>query len=223
MSLATYTLSQVRGKVRTRLDDNTFDATVIDEAINNYLNDFLSAHDFVFMEKTANPNLTLAPNAYTIPEPSDYFKLRSMRIVLPVNYQVDMTKKFLKYGDFNQQYRYPAGSPTSPPEAWTEYSQQFIFNSPADTTYTFVLDYMKTPSVLVNDADVLPIPNEFIECVVDGATYRIQKRDDDFDIATKEVQFLTPREVHFIMRYGSGRSQGSPRRMSGGLRTRRGW
>lgn len=220
--LATYTLSQIRAKVRTRLDDVSFDGNVIDEAINNYISDITNSHNFVFMEATATPPvLTIGSNTLSLP--SDYLQMKGFRLVSPLNYFSDFTDKYLPYNDFYRAYPVPSSNTPTSPNAWTEYAQQVVFNVPADIAYTFAIDYVKSPALLVLDADVCVIPNEFIECVVDGATYRIQKRDDDYDTAGAEKSFLTPKEIQLIKRYGSGRTHGRGVVMSPSLRQRIQW
>jgi hypothetical protein len=215
---ATTTLSQVRKLIRDRLDDQTFDGGVIDRAVNNYVQSITGAHDFVFMETTMSPP-TITLGNYTITLPSDYQKMKSFRLTAPSNYLANLEDAYMNYKDFYRMYPSPLANPNGTPITYTEYGQQFIFSQPADQTYTYAMDYIKAPVLLVLDTDIVPIPNEFIECVVSGAVYRIQNRDDDYDLGGNEANFLTPLERSLIQRYASGRQQFG-RRMSGGLTSR---
>lgn len=220
--IATTTLTQIRTKVRTRLDDDSFEGNVIDEAVNNYIFDITGGHNFVFLEATATPP-TVAPGSNTLTLPSDFQNMRRLAITAPSNYLGDLSDSYVLYNDFYRQYPDPTQLTRGTPSAFTEYGGKFVFNVPADVTYTFALDYMNAPALLVSDSAICIIPDEFIECVVDGATYRIQKRDDDYDLATEEKTFLTPKEIQLIKRYGSGRSNGRGRRMTGSLQARTRW
>jgi len=216
---ATTTLAQIRQLVRDRLDDSTFDGGIIDRNINNYIFAITGMHDFVFLETSATPP-TITSGNNTINLPTDYQHMNSLRLTAPSNYITDLKDNYVSRNDFDRQYPSPLSNPAGTPVWWKEYAQQLVFNQPADQTYTYALDYQKAPSLLVSDSDVCVIPNEFIECVVSGTTFRLQNRDDDYDLGSNEHAELTPLEIALIKRYGSGRNAGKGARMSGGLVTR---
>ena len=216
---ATTTLAQVRSIIRDRLDDQTFDGGIIDRNVNNYIFAITGAHDFVFLEASATPpTITVGNN--TIALPLDYQHMNSLRMTAPSNYVTDLKDYYMNRNDFDRLTPSPTANPAGAPQYWKEYAQTIVFNQPADQTYTYALDYQKAPALLVNDSDVVCIPNEFIECVVSGAVYRIQNRDDDYDLGMDEDSTLTPLEISLIKRYGSGRNAGKGSRMGGGLYTR---
>lgn len=209
-------LSDIRGRVRLRLDDSSFESTAIDRAINDYQRELTNKHQFTFMETYQDK--TFASSGNTIDLPADCQRLLGLLNRTGSPYYYNFTKRYLDYNEFVEWYPAADLLPATPPSKWTLYAGQIRWSAPADQNYTFRLEYLKSCPLLSNDTDVSVIPDEFSEILVEGALVRLQKRDDNYDLASDEVPYLGLMENQIVERYGRGQMIRGPRRMMNPLR-----
>lgn len=199
-----YNLASVRANVRDRLDDEDFEQTYLDRAINYAQWEITNKHHLSIME--ASTNLSVISNDIDTPVPTDYHKALYLRITSPANNRVDITDMYMDYGDFVTQYIDPSVNEQGMPYRWSEYGRRFKYAQPADQAYTLKLDYLRKSPMLDDDADVPDIPEEFQELLELGAYMRIAKREDDYDVKRQEEVDYARLLTDFIHVYG--RKQG---------------
>lgn len=207
----TTTLSNIRSRVRLRLDDDSFEATAIDRAINDYQSDLTNRHEFTFMETLST--LALGQDAYTMSLPNDCQRLLALILIDPIVYRANYTNKYIDYNNFVDIYPTPDLTSSNIPNQWTIFAQQVRWSAPANAEYSFRIEYLKAAIPLTTDDSVTIIPDEFCEILVEGALVRLQKRDDDYDLANNERGDLLSMETALIGRYARGQTRRGPRRM----------
>lgn len=213
----TTTLAQLRSRIRDRFDDDSYDAGVIDQAINDFQRELFNSRSFRFMEKTDN-TLTLSAGNNTVSLPADCQQILSFVVRTPTNYQMNLTSKYVHYNEFVDTYIAPDLEPQGPVSFWTDFANGIVFSNPADQTVTFGLGYLKTVPTLTADADISVVPDEFSEIVVVGASTRIIRREDDYDILSDENGEVFRLLTAMLARYGRGRLVKGPFRMASAFR-----
>lgn len=199
-----YNLSTVRTNVRNRLDDEDFEQTYLDRAINYAQWEITNKHHLSIMETSTNLSVVL--NDIETPVPADYHKTLYLRVTSPTGMRTDITDRYMDYGDFVTQYIDASANPKGMPYNWSEYGRKFKYAQPADQAYTLKLDFLRKSPLLDDDADVPDIPEEFQELLELGAYMRIAKREDDYDVKSAEWQDYRNLLTDFIHVYG--RNQG---------------
>lgn len=192
-----YTLVGLRERVRIdKLDDEEFDAGVIDNFINDTQRDIFNQYELPFQEKIFQG--TVSAGSVMVQLPSDLAQLQSQTLSGITGFST-MKKK---WRDFFDLYPDNTGEAAAAPSAWTLYAGNFIFNCPVDQDYTLTLYYIRKPVLLAEDNDVPEIPEEFSELLVLGAYIRVLKRNEDFDQADY-VQVEYDRQLDLLVsRYG---------------------
>lgn len=182
-----YNLAGIRNRViNDKLDDTSYDPTIVDNFINDAQRAIFNSFELPFMEKTFVG--TLPAGEYIFEFPADYQVAQSMVLRTPELQNIDLSDRYIPFRDFNSRYPAPSLSTAGRPLLWTTYGDKLYFGQPTDGIYTLSLFYLKTPKVLAADADVPEIPPEFEEALVLGAYYRVLKRNEDFDLAAAVEQ-----------------------------------
>jgi hypothetical protein len=206
-----YDLSVVRENVRNKLDDDEYEQTFLDRAINYAQWEITNRHHLSFME--ASQPLTVNQGDLDASLPTDFHEYLHLLITSPTNVRANITEQYLDYEDFLNNYIVPAVNPQNRPYWWSEYGRKIKFANPADQTYTLLLDYLRSSAKLVDDTDVPDIPEEFSELLEIGAYMRINKREDDYDVKSAEQMDYQALLTDFLHVYGRKKRPGGMRKM----------
>lgn len=177
-----YNLSSIRNQViDDKLDDTSFDPSVVDRFINATQRDIFNTYELPFQEKVFSGALPISERIFEFPD--DLQVMQAVVITAPDGTQKDITKAYMPYKDFIRSYPTPANNVPSSVVAWTSYAGRMYTGAPIDQSYTMDTFYLKTPDELEDDSDVPEVPEEFQEVLVLGAYKRVLERNEDFDLA----------------------------------------
>lgn len=171
-----YDRSTIRTRVQQKLDDTSFDATKLNQFINDAQREILNARRFTFMEREADVTTTSGSTALTGVPTTMQIPL-SLKVYTPVGNATFLT--YTEYEDIDQRMPNVSIAGNTPPSAWTIFNLTPILVYQADGTYTLKLKYIKTPDELTTDASVPEIPEAFGELLVLGAYKRALLFNDE--------------------------------------------
>jgi hypothetical protein len=178
-----YTLATVRQRILDdRLDDTTFEPSIVDNFINDTQRAIFNTYELPFMEKTRTDVVSSGASTYVIP--SEVQTIQGIKITIPDNNKRDITQLYMPFREFNQAYPVVADNAPGSPYIWTSHGSTIYFSRPTNQNYTIEVWFLKKPDTLDDDADIPEIPEEFSELLVLGAYYRILERNEDFDLAS---------------------------------------
>lgn len=214
-----YTLAGVRNRVvNDKLDDSSYDPSVVNGFINDAQRSIFNNHELPFMEKVFVG--TLPVGEYIFEYPIDFQIAQSMVLRNADLQNFDLTDSYIPFREFNARYPAPSLSNAGTPRIWTTYGDKLYFSNITDGVYTLSLFYLKTPTVLTDDAHVPEIPEEFEEVLVLGAYYRVLQRNEDYDLAAAVKQEYEQELAKMVRRLGP-RQKATTHIMGQPLRTMR--
>lgn len=179
-----YTLADIRVRVKNKLDDTDFDSALTDTFINDTQREILNTYQLPFNEKTFSGTLSTGQYTYDLDATLTLFqRMINIRLTSPDTNEVDLSDNFVPYRLFRQKYPDPSSQDNHLPSDWTIYANKLIFSTPVDQNYTLDMDYVSGATTLTDDTDVPQIPEEFQETLVLGAYIRALEFNDDNDIA----------------------------------------
>lgn len=197
-----YNLASIRQQVLVdKLDDDEFEPGVIDNFINHTQRDIFSSFELPFMEKIFSGSIPTGSTMFTQPE--DMALAQSRVITAPDGKQTDMERGYLDFRTFNKLYPTPENNTPGPVTHWTSYAGNILTSCPTDQDYTMTVYYIKKPKRLEQDTDVPEIPEEFEELLVLGAFMRVQRRNEDFDLARETEAEYSAKLLDLASRYGA--------------------
>ena len=190
-----YTLENLIGILRKRLQDEEFDSDTLTIFLNESLNEILGEDKYPFMQRI---------DRYTADEKGEIF--------LPLGYGGTFYIYARKEKEPRQELKY-----ISPEEyfnntkahtfVYTVFANTIFYrlrNDPDDTGFEILHLYLANPLPLVKSTDITPIPPQYIEALILGAMARAEEIRDNFDFAqiyrNQQDQILT----NMKLRYGPG-------------------
>lgn len=219
-----YNLAGIRQRVLDdKLDDDEFDAGVVDNFINDTQRDIFNQFELPFMEKIFSGAIPAGSVMFKFP--TDVAQIQSQVITGPDGTQRNLQPGYMNFRDFNAKFPTPANNQAGPIYNWTLYAGNMLTSAPTDQEYTMTLFYVRTPKTLKEDGDVPEIPEEFAELLVLGAFRRVQERNEDYDLAASTEAAYQKMLVQMVDRKGF-RQQGpiimGNRQVTGFNKTRNG-
>ena len=198
----TITLATYRSWVRGKLQDASFDQTLVDNALNWFINDLFMNTRTRLMET----NDILYPGAgdITVDLPDDYQVIIKEGVYVTSPQTYALTQYFMEYGDFMKTYPGFAGYPAHALNNFTYFGNTLRFSAPLLTATTINLDYLRQPVDMVNDTDTCEVPDIYQELVVLGALARCMQTNEDYDEASQEYANLNILRTAFIRNEGRG-------------------
>lgn len=211
-------LSDIRASVRNRLDDTSFDQASVDEGINFFVQDMLTNHRIRFMETEDDIYISAGDTSAAFPD--DVQVLLNVHVTSPQTYNI--LNRYMEYGDFMKSY--PGYATYTPGQVytWTDFGDQMRLAAPALTDTVVHVDYVRSPTLLVNDTDVCDIPDSYKHMVVLGALVYCMERNEDYGEASTERANLNPLTTTFITSEGRGQIKVGPTIMRTNRRIARG-
>lgn len=205
-----YTLGQLVADVQSKLDDTSFDSTLIKQFINDAQREVAIKYNFPFFEASYSGSLVIDTYIYLIPSGID--TIEGMRITDPSGDEVDITRNYLDFRTFDQRFPDPSENESGVPRYWTVRDGNYYLFPKPDKTYTFDIRYQKIPTTLSADADVPEVPERFQEILVLGALSRAHKFNDEYDLADFEDRKMEELLFEASQR-SSKRQTGTPSKM----------
>lgn len=196
-----YTLSGIRSQILDdKLDDTSFNPDVVDRFINTAQRTIFNTFELPFQEKVFTGAITAYERIFSFP--ADVQVIQSMVITSPEGQQKDITPYRLVYKDFNTMFPTPANNVASSIKAWASYAGKMYTSAPLDQNYQMDTFYLKKPTLLTDDDQIPELPEEFQEALVLGAFYRIQQRNEDYDLAAATKNEYNDVVDQLVARYG---------------------
>lgn len=178
----TYQLSSVRTETKQKVADTGYSSAEIDTGINNTQKDVYNEYRFDSMKTSQNYTTTAGVADITDGAglPTNYVEAISLRDTTTGQQQyiefIDVEDLMNLYPDYDTQ------TSGQPEYAYFEDGTIKLYPSPAGA-YTLKLRYYRRPALLVNDADVPEVPEEFSEMLAAGAAYRVLQAKQAYDEA----------------------------------------
>lgn len=210
------TLSEIREAVRGKLDDDSYDAAIIDEAANDFQNELFTNHRIRSME--TSDTITVSSGDYEVDFPSDFLTMLEMTVIDSSNRFENIKDDYVNYNQFMRDYANFSVATSARPSTWTEFGGGARFSQPADAEYTINLDYLRLPELMVGDSDESEVRRVWKEMFTLGTLRRVMKVNEDYAEADQETQDLDGLVTAFVAREGRGQIKTGPTIMG----TRRG-
>lgn len=215
-----YTLAGLRQRVLVDLlDDEEFDPGIVDRFINDTQRDIFNQYELTFQEKIFSGTIPAGSTMFKYPD--DVAQLQLQVLASPSGYQHNLSSSYIPFRDFFTRYPTPQGNPVSQVSAWTLFANNMLTSAPTKEDYTMTIFYIKKPKTLTLAADVPEIPEEFSELLVLGALQRIQKRNEDYDLAAQTGVEYQRILMQLVNRYGGRKADGPVIMGNRQVRTRR--
>lgn len=198
-----FNLSSLRKQVQIdKLDDEEFDADVIDDFINYTLMDIWNTYELPFQEKIFSGTILAGSTMFKLPK--DLALLQSTTLAgVPHFHDHKMV-----WRDFIQSNSDAQNQEPGAPVRWTLYAGNVLLDRPTDVDYNMIMYYIKKPDMLTQDTDVPELPSEFAELIVLGAYLRVLKRNEDFDLAQYVESEYNTQIGNLVNRYGFREASG---------------
>lgn len=199
-----YQLSDLQTKLQTQIGDPNLTASITLDALNYTEQSIFNTFDLTLNSAKQTNSITSATNTLTSALPSNFQRITNIYITSPVNATMNLKDYFLSPDQFREQY--PAAGTTlygSGPPRWWTYWTGVEFSHNADQTYTVVVDYSKSVTLLSASTDVPTIPQSFEEMLILGAKIRIYEQKEDFDYASQFANRYADLQEAFITRYST--------------------
>lgn len=196
-----YTLRGIRERVLVdKLDDEEYEASVVDNFINDTQRNIFNQYELPFQEKIFQGTVPQTTTLFAFP--TDVAITQSHLITAPDGTQTDLADKYLEFKEFNRRYPTPSNNKPGPIAAWTLFAGNMLLSAPLDQDYTMTIFYIRKPKTLSANSDIPEIPEEFSELLVLGAFMRVQKRNEDYDLAAVTNQEYNDQLDLLVSRYG---------------------
>lgn len=212
------TLNDITAAVRGKLQDTSFDQTLITNAANWFVDSVLADHNIRFMEK--NKTLFASAGDTSMKVPSDYNTMIKEGFLLVSPQVYELGALYLEYGDFMKRFPDFQTASAANPWHWTDFANTIRFSSPLLADAEFNLDYIQKVSHMVNLTDTCIIPDNYTEMVVLGALERCMQTNEDYGEASQEIANLQPLITAFVVNEGRGQFKTGPTIMRSNRRGR---
>lgn len=178
--MATYNLGTLITRIQQKLDNTSFDSTILTQFINDGLRDVVIQAKPQYYQAETSYITAIGLNTLTTAA-TDVLVPISMRTYTPQNYA--QLLPFIEYQDVDLAYPNVGLLGTGPPIAWSTFTLvPFVVNN-ADAVYTLRSKYLQIPVELSAASDVPALPVTFSEILVLAGHKRALEHDDDFDQA----------------------------------------
>ncbi len=187
-----YTLDTLIGILRSRLQDEEFDSTLLTTFLNESMNEILGEDKYPFMQRidkyTAESygEINLPPayaGTFYIYATQKKQPRQELKYIAPEEFFDNSRRHNFTYTTFANTLFYR------------------IKEDPEDIGFDVTHLYLENPRPLVNLTDRPPIPPQYMEALILGAMVRAEQIRDNFDFAqiyeNKQDQILTNMKVRY--------------------------
>lgn len=181
-----YNLETIRNKVKSRIQDQDFDNTLINDFINDEQRELFAYYDLPF--NRAVTTLLITSGTHEVALPDGLQKVKTLNVIAPENYDSELSEWYIPYNRFSEYFRPQDFTSDTQLRYWTINNGKLIFSNNADQNYTLEMTYLKAPTELVNNEDVPALPEAYGEILVLGGMIRCHEINEDNDIAAYQMQ-----------------------------------
>lgn len=196
-------LSSYRADIREDIDDTDYSATVIDRAINDYINEIALRSKYRKLE--TSDELFISQGDFEVEFPDDKMLILNMSVTTPSPARRIMDN-YSSYNEFinNNPGYASAGQQAVAGVEWTDFGDGMRLSAPASADTTVFCEYIRVPSRLEDDGDENELdPNDvYHEMFVIGGKVRAMERNEDYEEAAEERKKLSGRVINGIYRPG---------------------
>jgi hypothetical protein len=189
-------------KVRRLLDDTEFDEDTITDALNWFVYELANNNHLRIFE--ASDEISASQADTEIEFPDDMMTLIKDGFYSTVPMVWDMSKGYVGYGEFMQNYANFASVSQQRANVWTDFNNMARFAAPLNADHTFQVDYLREPIAMEEDEDECEIPDRYQELVSKGALARVMEINEDYSEAQQERDNLAPLQTTFIRNESRG-------------------
>lgn len=178
-----YNLLDLRTRVRNKINDSSYSASVIDGFLDDAQLEIAEIFPWRYFNKVVGGSLTV--DEYTYEQQDDHQSTSRLIIIDPIisSSYWDLTKRYMPSTEFFERFPTPDSVDSGRPTYWTEYGDQIYFNCPVDKAYVIRQFYQKVPAELTGDESAPELKRSFRELLVLGASYRCEEERENYDIA----------------------------------------
>jgi hypothetical protein len=214
MAAGEITLAQYRKNVRGLVGDASYDLTLVDQAINWFINEVHFNHRIRYME--TNDQLYVSAGDTEVDWPDDFQTRLYLTLISPQ--VIPLKSGYVEYDDFMSNYANYLVSNRAQIGTWTDFGNGMRFAAPSLTDATLNLDYLRRPTPMIEDTDTTDMPDQYEELISKGALARLMEINEDYAEAVSERNNLDPQLTAFVRNEGRGGAKVGPTTM----RTNRG-
>lgn len=202
-----YNLAGIRQRVLDDgLDDPEFDPNIVDRFINDTQRDIFNQYELTFQEKIFSGTIPAGSTMFKFPD--DVAQIQLQVITGPDGTAHNLRESYMKFRDFFTQYPVPQAASPSAIGGWTLFANNMLTSAPTNQDYTMTMFYIKKPKTMTIGTDVPEIPEEFSELLFLGALMRVQKRNEDNDLAAATAIEYQRILMQLVNRYGTRKTDG---------------
>ena len=200
-----FTLAGLRKNIAVDLlDDEEYEPSIIDRAINRAQEEIFNRNELSFQEKIFSGVIPAGSVIFAYPDDMQF--AQNHVLSAPNRAEQNIESMYMPFREFTKAFPAPANNAPSPITAWTSYGGNIMTSAPTDQEYTLDVYYIKKATPLLADYDVPEIPEEFAELLELGAYIRIAKRNEDLDLAQVAMQDYADKLNDLVGRYGYRKS-----------------
>jgi hypothetical protein len=156
MVAGTITLAQYRDNVRNLVGDASYDLTLVDQAINWFINEIHNNSRIRYME--TNDQLYVSAGDTEVDWPDDFQTRLWIGLISPQ--VVPLNKSYVEYNDFMQNYANYLTSNRAQIGVFTDFGPGIRFSAPSKTDAILNLDYLRAPTPMEINEDYDEASNE---------------------------------------------------------------
>lgn len=203
MSFVKFTLGDIRAAVKRKLDDSGFPDATIDEAANDFQFELFNDNRIRFMEESTQ--LTVGPGEYSKALPDDFMNLINMIVLDNATTFRNLTEDhYMEYDAFMLRYANYTVATAAKLRDWTFFGEGVRFSAPSDGSYNVNVDYLRSPTLMVDASDECELPINARELMTLGTLERCMRVNEDYNEADFESERLDGLRTAFIKNYGRG-------------------
>lgn len=195
-----YIFGDLKTKLQTQVGDANLSDSVAGDALNYTEQNIFNTFDLTLNSAQQSNSVTAATNTLASALPSNFQRISNIRVTSPVGNAADLKSYYLTPDKFRAAF--PIVNTTSSLTWWT-YWTSVEFSALAAATYTVVVDYIKSVSLMSTSTDVPTIPESFEELIMLGAKMRIYEQKEDFDYASQFQNRYADLLEAFVARYST--------------------
>lgn len=195
----TFTTAQYKVWVRNKIDDASFDGSILTQFAEDVNMEICNSVQWPFMERLFVGTIGTSTNTFV--PPTTQQQLINFEVTSPTAKVLPLT--YMGYPEFVQRYPAPATLVPNAPTIYSTFAGNIIFGpSFPDQTYTITQQYIALPKTSLADGDVLDVPDDFRELVVLGMYARALEHDDQPDYSTAQYNHFQQLLNLMKVRYG---------------------
>jgi len=183
-----YTVAQYKAWVRGRLPGLTLADALLLDVISSANRDICNGEPWPFLERSFEGTAASGNREFDLQATISTFQVPlGLKLTAPDSSAVSV--RYMTWQEYYRLYPDPDQLTATRPWMWSLYGTTLIIGpAKLDQTYTFRLPYIKEPTPLTADADVVDIPDAFAEVLIVAGKVRALKSKRKYNEAQVEQQ-----------------------------------